>query len=237
MDLYTLLDAVPTTLSAKTIHYLTDYGHRVHFDVGELVFREGDQSRNVYIILDGEATVIKNDAFGNSNIIATATRGSVFGEMGVFLDQRRSASITAHTPLSALVLNNADFLTALRAFPDLSLRLFKSLSVKLDGVNEKLANLLNATGMIQLGSYILDWYRGPRVGQCELPFDDVVAHTSLKRRDVINALINYGRLEIITGLEFRNEDRASFQLQSSLMRDYIKRISLKPDEFNRDFAS
>ena len=72
MDIYSLLDTVPTTLGKNTISYIMDYGKKMHFDIDEVIFREGDPSNKVFIILDGEAKVIKGDAFGNSNTIAIA---------------------------------------------------------------------------------------------------------------------------------------------------------------------
>lgn len=227
MDIYSLLDAVPTTLRIATINYLMDYGRKMSFEVGDVVFREGDPCHQVYIILSGEANVIKGDAFGNSNVIATAQEGSVFGEMGVFLDLHRSGSIVAKTPLSLLALKNDDFLGALQQFPDLTLRLFKSLSIKLDSVNEKLSNLINAMSMVQLGSYILERSNKEQQSQ-SYDFHAIMKNTELKRRDIVNTLINYNRLAIINNLQFDEDDNAAFATDINKLRHYLQRISLNP---------
>jgi CRP-like cAMP-binding protein len=227
MDIYSLLDSVPTTLRIATINYLMDYGKKMSFEVGEVVFREGDPCHQVYIILSGEADVIKGDAFGNSNVIATAQQGSVFGEMGVFLDLHRSGSIVAKTPLSLLALKNDDFLGALQQFPDLTLRLFKSLSIKLDSVNEKLSNLINAMSMVQLGSYILERSNQKKEPQ-SYDFHAIMKNTELKRRDIVNTLINYNRLAIIDKLQFGEDDNATFATDINKLRHYLQRISLNP---------
>ena len=226
MDIYSLLDTVPTTLGKNTISYIMDYGKKIHFDIDEVIFREGDPSNKVFIILDGEAKVIKGDSFGNSNTIAIAEQGSLFGEMGIFLDLHRSGSIVAQTPLSALTLSNEDFITALQNFPDLTLRLFKSLSVKLNTVNEKLSNLINATSMVQLGTYILEQNEHDD-GQL-YDFNKIIGDTELKRRDIVNSLINYNRLEIIDQLQFKDENNAKFNTNIIKLRRYLKRISLNP---------
>ena len=226
MDIYSLLDTVPTTLGKNTISYIMDYGKKINFDVDEVIFREGDPSNKVFIILDGEAKVIKGDAFGNSNTIAVAEQGSLFGEMGIFLDLHRSGSVVAQTTLSALTLSNEDFIAALQNFPDLTLRLFKSLSVKLNAVNEKLSNLINATSMVQLGTYILE-QNEHNEGQL-YDFIKIIEDTELKRRDIVNNLINYNRLEIIDQLQFKDENSARFNTNITKLRRYLKRISLNP---------
>lgn len=227
MDIYSLLDSVPTMLRIATINYLMDFGKKISFEVGEVVFREGDPCQQVYIILSGEANVIKGDAFGNSNVIATARQGSVFGEMGVFLDLHRSGSIVAKTPLSLLALKNDDFIGALQQFPDLTLRLFKSLSIKLDSVNNRLSSLINAMSMVQLGSYILERCSQKPQSQ-NYDFRAIMKNTELQRRDIVNTLINYNRLAIIDKLQFGEDDNASFETDCAKLRHYLQRITLNP---------
>lgn len=229
MDIYTLLDTVPTTLRFTTINYLMDFGKKTEFDTGDVIFREGDASNMVYIILDGEASVIKGDAFGNSNVIATAEDGSLFGEMGIFLDLRRSGSVIAKTPMSVLALKNEDFISALQNFPDLTLKLFKSLSIKLNTVNSRLSNLINAMSMVQLGTFILSKCKPSQPTQL-YDFEEVTQRTKMKRRDIVNTLINYNRLAIIDQLQFKEDDKAVFHSDLEKLRRYLERISLNPDE-------
>ncbi len=228
MDIYSLLESVPTTLGKSTISYLMDYGKIQNFAINDLVFRENDVCQGVYIILNGEARVTKIDAFGNHNVIAVARIGSVFGEMGVFLDLQRSGTVIANSELSVLVLDNQDFISALQHFPDLSLRLFKSLSTKLNTVNGQLANMLNSMTMVQVGSFLLEVIdRGEQQHQI-VDLTIAMSETRLQRRDIVNALINYNRLELITKLQFRDNDQVFCHTNSSQLRKYIKQISLRP---------
>lgn len=230
MDIYSLLDSVPTTLSGKAINYLMDFGQKQSFSVGDVIFREGDPSLKVFIILEGEATVIKGDSFGNSNIIAQAEKGAIFGEMGIFLDLRRSGTVVAKTALSVLSLKNEDFLSALQHFPDLSLRLFKTLSIKLDRANGRLANLINAMCMVQVGTFILESQKNQDGQICMCNFEALSAETELKRRDIVNALINYNRLNIVTDLQFKDDTKAHLKINRKKLSNYLKRISLNPSK-------
>ena len=70
-----------------------EFGEKISFEIGEMVFREGTPCQQVYIILSGEANIIKDDVYGNDVIIATAQQGSVFGEMGMLTGEPRSATV------------------------------------------------------------------------------------------------------------------------------------------------
>lgn len=230
MDIYSLLDAVPTTLSGKVINYLMDFGQKQNFNAGDVIFREGDPSLKVFIILEGGASVIKGDSFGNSNVIAQADKGAIFGEMGIFLDLRRSGTVVAKTTLSVLCLKNEDFLSALQHFPDLSLRMFKSLSIKLDRANSHLANLINAMTMVQVGTFILESQKDQDNSISMCNFEALSAETELKRRDIVNALINYNRLNIVTDLQFKDDTKAHLKINRKKLSNYLKRISLNPSK-------
>ncbi len=55
-----------------------------HYEKGENIVFRGDSFTKVGIVVDGEATVIKENAMGVRNIIELMTAGTVFGEMAAF---------------------------------------------------------------------------------------------------------------------------------------------------------
>ncbi len=225
MNIYDLQNSISTTLRLTTIRYLMEFGEKISFEIGEMVFREGDPCQQVYIILNGEADIIKDDAYGNGVVIATAQQGSVFGEMGMFLDLRRSGSVVAKTPLTAMALQNDDFIGALQRFPDLSLRLFKSLSLKLDSANARFSSLSNSMGMIQVGAYILEKPVDDS-GMQHHEFHAIMAGSELKRYEITHLLTNYKQMAIIDKLQFSDDGSIIFQPDISQLRHYLQHISL-----------
>lgn len=74
----------------------------VDFEEGDTVINEGDIDDTFYIIVDGEANVIKGH-----KIIGTLNKGDCFGEMGFLTHQRRTATIVAHEPLMLMKINSS----------------------------------------------------------------------------------------------------------------------------------
>lgn len=61
---------------------------------GDYIFKEGDESDLAYFIVDGEVEVVVNSPRGEK-VIAELGEGRFFGEMGVIIEEPRTASIRA----------------------------------------------------------------------------------------------------------------------------------------------
>lgn len=72
------------------------------FSAGEMIIREGDSGRSIYIILDGRVKVFTRDDAGNELALATLGVGQFFGEMSLVSGKPRSSSVAA-LELSVLV--------------------------------------------------------------------------------------------------------------------------------------
>ena len=59
---------------------------------GDIILREGEESYDAYIILDGEIEVTKNGRF-----LATLSENSIFGEIALVDQRPRTATCTAKT--------------------------------------------------------------------------------------------------------------------------------------------
>lgn len=80
------------------------------YERGELVFREGDDGRELFIIARGTASVkIKLAGEGRENRLATFSAGTVFGEVALLDQQRRSATVEAEEELVCYVLTETAF--------------------------------------------------------------------------------------------------------------------------------
>ena len=77
----------------------------VYFNQGETLIREGDESECMLIICSGVAEIFKNNVGLSENIVAKNT----VGESGIKNNQKRSATVTAKTHISALLLRLKDY--------------------------------------------------------------------------------------------------------------------------------
>lgn len=85
------------------------------FSAGHRVVAEGEQARDIYVVIDGELRVmVQRD--GAELEVARLRRGDVLGEVGYFA-MRRSASVDAITPVRLMWFNAEDLERMRRFFP------------------------------------------------------------------------------------------------------------------------
>lgn len=75
---------------------------------GEEVFHEGDPGDAWYVILEGEARVLK-DTDGGEKELAVLKRGACVGEMAILDGEGRSATVQAIGPLTLLSFRRSRF--------------------------------------------------------------------------------------------------------------------------------
>ncbi len=82
---------------------------------GRHLVQQGAIGREAFVILEGQATVRRND-----RKVATLGPGSCFGELALLSHQPRSASVAADTPLTVLVIGAREFAAVLDEVPSVS---------------------------------------------------------------------------------------------------------------------
>ncbi|MGE0025791.1 MAG: FAD-dependent oxidoreductase [Thermoleophilia bacterium] len=90
---------------------------QAHYEPGEHVFEEGDSGDSLYMILSGEAEVVKAFDEGAATV-GVLGPGEYFGEMALLGHHPRSATITALTALDVLVLPGPDFSALTGSLPE-----------------------------------------------------------------------------------------------------------------------
>lgn len=230
MNIYDILETRPSRLNQTATDYLRSHGSTRNFTAGDIVLEEGAPSDAVYILLDGIVEIRKRDSIGNTIVIAVADRGTLFGEMGVFLNIRRSATIAAKSDLTLLELSHERFLEALQQYPDMTFRLLKSLSGRLNHLNERYVGMVNNKTMIMVGAYIIELLDTMPPGRSEITLymTKLLKKTELEHIQSTNALANYKRLNIISNFKMPDDDVVSFKVNISILRSYLSSICLQP---------
>jgi hypothetical protein len=81
---------------------------------GEVLIREGEIGRELYLIEQGEVEVLDR----TDKVIKVLSDGDVFGEIGVLLSTPRNATVRARIPTDVYVLEKSDFSRILRDNPN-----------------------------------------------------------------------------------------------------------------------
>jgi hypothetical protein len=110
----------------------------VDYRRGEIVIREGDPGEQMYLIIKGEVSVLKGYGGENEIELDRIGEGDYFGEMALFEDIRRTATIRTEADSRLLVLHKQEFTQIVREYPKIALEICKVLSGRIRRLHEKL---------------------------------------------------------------------------------------------------
>jgi CRP/FNR family transcriptional regulator, cyclic AMP receptor protein len=121
----------------------------------EVIFREGDQAREFYVLLRGEVEVFKLLKGGAEARLATLSPGHWFGEMSVLDVQQRSAGVRALSPCRLLVVTARDldalYRSDLKSYTLVVLNVARELARRLRLVDELVADFIGSVRNQHIG--------------------------------------------------------------------------------------
>ena len=74
--------------------------YRTSYDEGHVIFVEGDDTQDLYILTSGDVDVFK----GNKSMAEITEPGSLFGEMSFLLGAKRTATVKARNQVKAICI-------------------------------------------------------------------------------------------------------------------------------------
>ena len=92
------------------------------FGEGQRVLRQGMSGGSLYVIVDGEARVVRGE-----QELARLGRGEFFGDVSALLGEPPTADVVAQTPLRCLVIPGVDVDRFLLAYPPVAVRMLKAM--------------------------------------------------------------------------------------------------------------
>jgi CRP-like cAMP-binding protein len=103
-----------------------------------VIFREGDASDTCYVITSGHARATREHQDGRQISLAHFGPGDIFGELAMFDEEKRSATIETLDDVEALAIAAADMRRLLREHADIAVGLVIALGRRLRQTNERL---------------------------------------------------------------------------------------------------
>jgi CRP/FNR family transcriptional regulator, cyclic AMP receptor protein len=109
--------------------------HVIEFKKGDILFREGENSKELYIIQNGIVKIYK-EVEGQRLPIATVHAGQFVGELSFFDGKPRSATAEAATDLKVIKLDQAKLEREIKKLPSWLLVLIRSIADRMRGADE-----------------------------------------------------------------------------------------------------
>jgi CRP/FNR family transcriptional regulator len=136
-----LLAQVPSfaTLGDTELEAVAAVAMSRSFASGQVIFREGDASNTCYVVGSGHARAIRAHPDGRQIVLATFGPGDFFGELAMFDDELRSATVEATDELDVLAIRGEDMRRLMYEHAEIAVKLAVSLVRRLRGANERLA--------------------------------------------------------------------------------------------------
>lgn len=131
-------------LSMKEIAQILEITKTLFFHTGDILIREGEQSGQMYIALEGHLSITRG-----GEELAVLAPGAHVGEMALLEDRPRSATVRAVEPSRALLLEREPFFRLLHKDPALGVKLLitlaKELSSRLDAATQLVLEIAHPT--------------------------------------------------------------------------------------------
>ena len=139
-ETYTLLQAVPVfeTLGDDDLHRVAEVVVTRHFPGGQVIFREGDPSNTCYVVRSGHARAIREHPDGRTITLTHFGPGDIFGELAMFDDELRSATVETLDEVDLIAIPGRDMRRLMNEHGAIASKLVVSLGRRMRVANERL---------------------------------------------------------------------------------------------------
>jgi CRP-like cAMP-binding protein len=108
---------------------------------GEIIVREGEMGREMYVIQKGRVEVIKSLG-GRTVVLATLERGSFFGEMSLLESLPRAATVRAKGDAELLVIEPGGLVLKIRRDPTFAFEMLQHMSRRIRDLDDQVMSVL-----------------------------------------------------------------------------------------------
>jgi CRP-like cAMP-binding protein len=117
-----------------------------HFDNGQVLFHEGDDGDDMYIIQSGRVAIKKRVKDGDATL-AVLEKGDFFGEMAILERMPRSATAEVVEEGDLIVISGEMFGDMIKANPEIAVRMLRKQSIRLRETNRQVESLMAGGAM------------------------------------------------------------------------------------------
>jgi CRP-like cAMP-binding protein len=104
---------------------------------GETIIRQGDVGNCMYVIQEGTVAVIAEHD-GNEILLREIGKNGFFGEMALFEEEVRTATVRAVGDVRVLTVDKKNFLSGIHEDPSLAFRIVETMSHRIRDLTDRL---------------------------------------------------------------------------------------------------
>ncbi len=127
-------------LSINELAAVASVTEEAFFDEGNIVFKEGAKGDTLFLIVEGDVAVIKDCDADKEIELDSIGAGDYFGEMALFGDDRRSATIRVKRATRLLTLHKQELQEIVREYPQIALHVCRVLSMRIRRLHGKISD-------------------------------------------------------------------------------------------------
>ena len=101
------------------------------FEIGDVIINEEENDGRFFILINGKVDVIKSYGTRKQRLLRTLSPHSYFGEMALFDDLVRSATVVAKEDIKTLCLGKLNLYKEIEKYPQLAIDLLQMLNRRL----------------------------------------------------------------------------------------------------------
>lgn len=201
----------------------------VEFDESDIIFDKGDQSTNLYCVLEGRVRILAVAGEDHDVALAEIDSGELFGEFAAFDKRSRSGQAVAVGTSVLGIIEGDQFIELCRKYPDISFAIIRMLIDRIRTSNERFTELSLLPDKVRICREILRLSRPHESDPHYFVLHPAPSHRELASWTGSNQQIVNDTLGWL--LKSKIIERPRGEMRTFLIKDFLKLRSLC--EFNR----
>src|SRR5262249_36551173 len=131
-----------------------------HVRRGEVIFRKGDKSKGLIVVMRGSVRTVLHSADGRQQVLKMFGPGRTFGDVSVFDDDVQPAEAIALTDSVIAVIRRQELLDLLRSNPEAAIDVIRLFASRLRAYKQVVEDLVHRQVVERVARLLVDRARG-----------------------------------------------------------------------------
>ena len=186
-------------LPEENIKRIIDLSIEKTFQTGDILIEQDTLANNAYIICSGSVRAYRISEEGDEITLGVLGQGEIVGEMSLLDDEPRSASVAVLQETVVLIINRGRFVSLLKEFPDLTISLLRTLSLRIRTINDHLEDIVSKNLYDRTWKMLLSlskYFPEKNIALSQEELAEIIGATRARVTEVLNRLKSDGKITL-----------------------------------------